>query len=161
MPLNEENLREVKGRVFAMYMDTINTFELIEENAEFLFGENSDQMKSAINEYLDDFIRKNNISKEKHPEALIYEAPLKSFQTAGLYGVQLDVKERQVKNANQNVRNSLSQRIRSVFRRPFIKWIDIINNFLGSLVSAVGAGEALKELKDCMRDELPDEDVIK
>lgn len=158
MPLNEENLSEVKARVFSMFTDTIDTFKMIEENAEFLFGENSDQMKSAINEYLDDFMRKNSISNQPHPEALIYQAPLSNFQTAGLYGVQLDVKERQVKNANETVRKSMSQRIRSAFRRPFTKWIDIINNFLGSLVSAVGAGEALKELKDCLRDELPDED---
>ena len=40
----------------------------------------------------------------------------------------------------------------------FDKWVNIINNFLFSLVSATGLGEALKELKDCLRNEPEDND---
>lgn len=158
MPLSDNGLRDVQGRLMDMFMDTIQTIELIEQNADILFGENADQVRSAINEYLEDFIRNTQNSGEKHPEALIYETPRGKFQRAGLYGAQLDIKERQVTEANAEVRESLGQRARRFFRSPFKKWIDRINNFLVSLASATGLGEALKELKDCLRDELPDDD---
>jgi hypothetical protein len=109
---------------------------------------------------MEDFILNTNNSGEKHPEALIFETPKENFQRAGLYGAQLNIKERQVQEANSQVQESLSllQSTRGFFRSPFKKWIDRINNFLGSLASATGVSEALKELKDCLRDELPDDD---
>ena len=158
MPLTDDGLRDVQGRVMHMFMDTIRTFELIEQNADMLFGEKADQVRSAINEYLEDFIRNTERSGETHPEVLIYQAPRENFQRAGFYGSQLAIKERQVTEANSEVRESLAQRARGFFRRPFKKWVDRINNFLGSLASATGLSEALKELKDCLRDELPDDD---
>jgi len=42
------------------------------------------------------------------------------------------------------------------WRRAFLKWIDVINNFMGSLVAGIGIGEALKEVKDCLRDQIGD-----
>ena len=158
MPLPEDELRTVQDRVFHMFMDTIHTFEELEKNADFLFDKKADDIKNAINEYLEDFIRNTGVSGEKHPEALIYEAPRANYQRAGLYGSQLNVKERHVVEANSNLRESLIQRSRGLFRSPFKKWIDRINNFLASIASATGISEALKELKDCLRDELPDED---
>jgi hypothetical protein len=89
---------------------------------------------------------------------LIYEAPRENFQRAGLYGAQLNIKERQVSRANTTLRERLTGGIREFWKKPFKKWIDIINNFLSSLASATGLSEALKELKDCLRDELPDDD---
>jgi hypothetical protein len=158
MPLSENELQNVRGRVWQMFKDTIHTIELIEKNADVLFGENASKIKSAINEYLEDFYRNTGNSKETHPEVLIYKAPRENFQRAGLYGAQLDVKERHVSQANAEVRESLAQRARSFFRSPFKKWVDRINNFLGSIASATGISEAIKELKDCLRDELPDDD---
>ncbi|MCP4076366.1 MAG: hypothetical protein GY744_09295 [Gammaproteobacteria bacterium] len=158
MPLTNDGLRDVQGRVNHMFMDTIGTIELINKNADVLFGKNEEQVRSAINEYMEDFIRNTNISGETHPEVLIYEAPRENYQRAGLYGSQLAIKERQVTESNSEVRESLTQRSRGFFRSPFKKWIDRINNFLGSLASATGVSEALKELKDCLRDELPDDD---
>lgn len=138
-------------------MDTIETFEMIERNADAIYGERAPQVRAAINEYLEDFLRNTLNSGEKHPEQLIYEAPRENFQKAGFYGAQLSIKERQVTTANATLRERFVGGIRQLWRRPFRKWIDIINNFLGSLTAATGLTEALKELKDCLRDELPEE----
>lgn len=158
MPLSENELRNSRGRVMMMFMDTIATFEAIENNAETLFGENAGEMRSAINECLNDFLRNAAASGEKNPEALIYETPRENLQRAGFYGAQLNVKERQVSKANASLRESLPGGAGGFWKKPFRKWVDVINNFLGSLAGATGLSEALKELKDCLRDELPDDD---
>ena len=142
----------------AMFMDTIATFETIERNADAIYGDRAPDVRAAIAEYLNDFLRNTGASGEKHPEALIYEAPRQNFQRAGFYGAQLKVKERQVLSVNATLRERLTGGVRQLWNKPFKKWIDIINNFLGSLASATGLSEALKELKDCLRDELPDDD---
>lgn len=157
MPLSEGDLRDVQDRVMQMFMDTIATFETIERSAEAMYGESAPAMRAAIHEYLDDFLRNTASSGERHPEELIYRTSRQNFQRAGLYGAQLDVKERQVAVANATLRDRLAGGVRQMWNRPFRKWVDIINNFLSSLTSAAGLGEALKELKDCLRDELPDE----
>lgn len=158
MPLSDDELRDVQRRVMQMFMDTIATFEMIERNADAIYGENAPNVRAAINEYLDDFLRNTAASGETHPETLIYQAPRQNFQRAGFYGAQLKVKERQVAKANTTLRERLAGGVRQLWNRPFQKWVDVINNFLGSLASATGLSEALKELKDCLRDELPDED---
>ncbi len=157
MPLAENDLSDIRGRVMGMFMDTIATFEVIEKNAEAIYGDRSSDVRAAINEYLDDFLRSTGTSGETHPETLIYQAPRRNFQRAGFYGAQLKVKERQVTRANATLRERLAGGVRQLWNKPFKKWIDIINNFLGSLASATGLSEALKELKDCLRDELPDD----
>lgn len=158
MPLSDNDLREVQSRVLRMFMDTIATFEIIEKNAEAIYGDRSSDVRAAINEYLDDFLHNTGDSGETHPETLIYQTPRQNFQRAGFYGAQLNVKERQVSIANASLRERLAGGVRQLWNKPFKKWIDIINNFLGSLASATGLSEALKELKDCLRDELPDND---
>jgi hypothetical protein len=157
MPLSQELLRDSQSRIMRMYMDTIETFELIEKNADEIFGDGAADVRAAINEYLDDFLRNTRESGEMHPETLIYAAKRESFQRAGLYGAQLGIKEKQVTRANKTLRERLQGGVRKLWNRPFTKWVDIINNFLSSLASATGLGEALKELKDCLRDELPEE----
>jgi hypothetical protein len=157
MPLSERDLREVQGRVMRMFMDTITTFEIIKENAGTIYGDKAHEVRAVINEYLDDFLHNTQSSGEKDPEQLIYETSRQNFQRAGFYGIQLNIKERQVLEANATLRKCIAGGDRQLWQRPFDKWIDIINNFLGSLASATGLSEALKELKDCLRDELPDE----
>lgn len=159
MPLAEIELRDCQRRVFAMFMDTIATFEVIEQNAESIYGSRSQEIRDAIREHLADFVFDTNSSGEKHPEAAIFEASRQSFQHAGFYGAQLQIKERHVTTANATLRERLRERVGQFWKKPFKKWVDIINNFLGSLVSAAGVGEALKELKDVLRDELPDDEV--
>ncbi len=141
-----------------MFKDTISTFELIEENVDSLFKKNPDLIRAAIKEHLRDFISHTDDSEETDPEKLISRTPKENFQHAGLYGAQLDLKEKQVTDSNKEFRESLQNGRLSFFWGPFKKWIDRINNFLGSLASATGLGEALKELKDCLRDELPEND---
>src|ERR1700693_1970786 len=150
MPLSDNDLQNVQKRVLQMFMDTIHTFEVIAENAEAIYGDRGQEMRAAINEYLDDFLRNTERSGEVHPERLIYETPRQNFQRAGFYGAQLNIKERQVSRANTTLRERISSGVRRLFKRPFQKWVDPINNFLGTLASATGLGEALKELKDCL-----------
>ncbi|MDP2449666.1 MAG: hypothetical protein Q8M93_17630 [Polaromonas sp.] len=158
MPLSDNDLREVQGRVLRMFMDTIATVETIARQADAIYGDRAADVRAAITEYLDDFLRHTEASGEQHPEQLIYETPRQRFQRAGLYGMQLDIKERQVSRVNATLRERLAGGVRRLWQQPFRKWIDVINNFLGSLAPATGMGEALRELKDCLRDELPDED---
>ena len=158
MPLPIAEVPNVHNRLMIMLMDTIRTFELINENAQELFGDQAPEVSEAIKEYLDDFLHNTQASGEKHPEVLIYEATRENLQKAGFYGAQLNLKERQVTEANRTLRDRIVGGVRQLWRRPFKKWVDIINNFLGSLASATGLSEALKELKDCLRNELPDEE---
>lgn len=158
MPLSDNDLRAVQKRVFQMYMDTIATFEVIEQKATAIYGDKAREIRATINEYLDDFLRNSERSGERHPEQLIFETPRQNFQRAGLYGAQLNIKERQVSEANAILRERIDSGNRRFWRRPFSKWVDIINYFLRSLASATGLGEALAELKDCLRGELPDDE---
>ena len=156
MPLHESEEREVKHRLVHMYMDTIETFRMISEYAEFYFGENSNELRNAIDEYILDFIDQTDGEERIHPEGLIFRTERIALQSAGFYGAQLNLKERQVTTANKNLREAIVARARGAFQYPFKKWVGIINNFIGSL-EVTGIGSALKEIKDCLRDELPDE----
>lgn len=156
MPLLENDEREVKSRLVHMYMDTIETFRLLSENAEFYFGENGTELSAAIDEYILDFIDETDGVERIHPEGLIFNTDRIVLQSAGFYGAQLNVKERQVTTSNRTLREAIAERARSVFNAPFKKWVGIINNFIGSL-EVTGIGSALKEIKDCLRDELPEE----
>jgi hypothetical protein len=158
MPLATNDFRAAQDRVYAMFMDTVRTIEEIERHADSMYGDRTRDVRAAINECLDDLVRNTQSSGQKHPEVLVYEATLQNFQKAGFYGAQLNIKERQVKTANTNFRERLAGGVRSLWKRPFKKWISTINNFLGSFAPATGLGEALKELKDCLSDELPDDD---
>jgi hypothetical protein len=157
MPLSDNELRDVQARVLNMIMETISTLRLINENSKVLFGDNSAQVSNAINEYLRDFIDNPSQANQLHPEALIYQTKKEKFQDAGLYGSQLILKERQVTEANKEVQASLVIKTLNAFRSPFKKWVDRINNFLSSVIPTTGFGEALKELKDCLRGELPED----
>ena len=75
MPLNVRDLDSVKQRVEAMLTDTVKTFELMENNANFLFGRNSESIKLAINECLNDFLRNTKNSRETNLVKLIQETP--------------------------------------------------------------------------------------
>ena len=148
MPLLESEERQVKQRLVLMYMDTIETFRLISEHAEFYFGENSNELKEAINEYIRDFVDEPDGDERIHPEGLIFRTERVALQSAGFYGAQLNLKERQVSTANNALREAITARVISAFQNPFKKWVGVINNFIGSL-EVTGIGSALKEIKDC------------
>jgi hypothetical protein len=156
MPLLASDEREAKHRLVHMYMDTIETFRLISENAEIYFGDNSAELKEAIDEYVRDFIDETDGVERIHPEGLIFRTDRVVLQSAGFYGAQLNLKERQVTTVNRGLREAIGDRVRDAFNAPFKKWVGVINNFISSL-EVTGIGSALKEIKDCLRDELPDE----
>lgn len=158
MPLQQEELRDVQRRLTQLVMASIDTFGQLSADADWLFGERAPQLRAAIDEWLKDFVTKTELSGERHPEAAIYGTEGDKLQRAGLYGAQLAVKEQQLTAANRGLLDGLGRRLRSVVRAPFRRWVDVLNNFLGSLAGATGWGEALKELKDCLRDALPEED---
>jgi hypothetical protein len=156
MPLLENDEREVKNRLVHMYMDTIETFRLLSQNTELYFGENAAELSEAIDEYIRDFIDETDGKERIHPEDLIFNTDRVALQSAGFYGAQLNLKEKQVTTANRSLREAISENVRGIFNSPFKKWVGVINNFIGSL-EVTGIGSALKEIKDCLRDELPDE----
>ncbi len=49
MPLADNELRDVQGRVMRMFMDTIATFEAIEKNADAIYGDEAPDLRAAIN----------------------------------------------------------------------------------------------------------------
>ncbi|UII78585.1 hypothetical protein [Flagellimonas sp. CMM7] len=149
MPARENNLSEYKHDVSFMLRDTLESFQLISDNLSTIFGSNIISIKRAVDETLKDF------DEVERPFEVIQNSSLSEFQRAGFYGAQLRLKRDLVSNANERLRATLSSIDISIFRPVFIKWVDIINNFLGSLSSAFGIAEALKELKDCLRDSLP------
>ncbi|TBR35968.1 hypothetical protein [Dyella terrae] len=158
MPMATSDLNDTRRRVMLMLADTIDTFEVIGINAPFMFGDAADRVRAAIDECLGDVWRRPADAGLVHPEALIFATPLERFQRAGFYGAQLDLKEQQVTRANRSLREAIASRLRGTWIKPFRKWIDAINNFLTSLIGASGIPEALKELKDCLRDELEDDE---
>jgi len=156
MPLLENEEIEIKNRLVHMYMDTIETFKLLSKNTETYFGKNSLELSKAINEYIQDFIDETDGEERIHPESLIFNTNRVILQSAGFYGAQLNLKERQVISSNRNLREAITESTSGVFNALFKKWVGIINNFLSSL-EVTGIGSALKEIKDCLRDELPNE----
>ncbi len=142
MPLSENDLRDVQGRVLRMFMDTIATFQLIEQNADAIYGDRAARVRAAINEYLDDFLKNTSRSGEMHPEQLIYEAPRQNFQRAGLYGAQLDIKEKQVTVANASLREQLVGGVRRFFNKPFRKWVEHHQQFPGQSGCRHGPGRS-------------------
>lgn len=165
MPLSRDELADSRNRVYRMLKLTVKNFELIEENSIELFGKKKGMaVRLAIRECLDDFIYKPELADQPDPRILIRNASISDLQRSGFYGAQLDLKETQVIEANRNLRKGLLRIERGdrspwrFLKSPFKSWIDRINNFLGSLSSGTGFGEALQELKDCLRDEMPDDE---
>ena len=73
MPLSEDQLRSAQDRVKGMLMETIESIELIKENADPIFGDRAEEIRAAITECLDDFLWNPGAAGETHPEGLIYE----------------------------------------------------------------------------------------
>ncbi len=157
MPLNKNNQDDIRSRVFYMLEDTIKSFRLISEFSGSLFSNSEEIIRNAINECLHDFYNPKN--KENHPQSIIFTIDFENFERVGFYGAQLNLKEKQVFQANQRLRKAFPKFNSSIFRKSFIWWVDVINNFLGSFISGFGIAERLKELKDCIRDEVSYQDL--
>lgn len=74
-----------------------------------------------------------------------------SLRNAGLAGASLDLKLHGHERAQRRFRASPSRR----FLRPVFRWANVI---LGSLVAALGVGEALKELKETVEAGVDDQE---
>lgn len=80
---------------------------------------------------------------------LLMNVPDDRLLMYGLYGAQLDLKISIVTRATEMFR---TQGGKSFLRRL----LDAIDNLLGSILSAIGAGDALAEVKDCVKDSIDD-----
>jgi len=158
MLLSDEEVGKSRERIWEMFKVTIKTFESLSEVIGLYFDNNRELLRDAINEYLKDFIYSPNEKDRQSPEVLIFSASRLSLQNAGFYGAQLLLKEQQVMQVNKNLGKVIEDKATGLFKASFKKWVSVINNFLGSL-STIGVGEALKEIKDCLLDELPDDPV--
>lgn len=159
MPINENQLSEIQKELEMLTIDSYKTFRQLLEFASSNFPDHAQQFFSAVEEFDSDFMRPDEGNEESLMQRRIRSASLESLQDAGLYGSQLALKSRQVKEANENVRKSIETQGASerFWKGKFIDWINRINNFLGSLQVGTGFGEALKELKDCLQDEIESE----
>jgi hypothetical protein len=157
MPLHPDDLHDAQKRLMVMLLDSVETLRLISKSSELMFEHRGPAVRAAIEEWFQDFLLNPQAAGEVHPEVRIFQTTREALQSAGFYGAQLDLKEDQLKSANAALRDALPGERISVWRRPFKRWIGVLNNFLGSLGSVGGVGEALKELKDCLKEELPDE----
>ena len=105
MPLTEDGLQDARGRVFRMFMDTVQVFRMMREEARWLFGDAASEIAAAIDEYMRDFIDEPQRANQLHPEVLIYNASAERLQDAGLYGAQLALKESRVLQVTASMRS--------------------------------------------------------
>ena len=157
MPLTDEGLREAQENVMHMIKMTLETIQMIQKNADDLYGKNSDEVRSAINEYMADFVVKTEASGETPIGALIFKASTQNFQRAGFYGAQLEIKSRQVMEANFLVQDCLTGEERGEFRSRFEKWVMQTDSFLANLPVATGVNDPLRALKDSLQYDLPED----
>jgi hypothetical protein len=80
----------------------------------------------------------------------IFEASDDRLLKAGLYGNQLKLKLQTVSNHDERYRRNGGPKL-------LMKLIGCIDHVLDSLISAIGVGEGLKELKDILGDNAKDE----
>ena len=157
MTLDDE--MNARLRLCAMFKDTVKTFEALDGVLKDYFEEESGQLSKALNECLDDFVRETARSNQPDPCGKISEMPVGKLINCGFYGHQLSLKESQVSRVNFNLRSAIEAGANrwQEFRAAFKKWVNVINNFLGSLIAAGCIAEALREMKDALRDALPEE----
>jgi hypothetical protein len=99
------------------------------------------QMQEAWNE----FVAENHIENATNSISLLPET---AIQDNGLQGKQLQFQ--------LAVINLFNQRYIAVGKSIIRKLIDILDDLLRSILSAIGGGEAISEIKDFIKDSLDD-----
>jgi DUF1009 family protein len=103
-----------------------------------------EKMRPAWEEFEGDFdVQKAN--------SLIQNVAAARLQSFGLYGKQLDLKLAVIAAWTQRFSQSRLKKI-------LLKLLDAIDTLLDSLIAATGIDEALKEIKDILRDSIDDDD---
>tara|TARA_R110002020_G_scaffold360574_5_gene573361 strand:+ start:2364 stop:2816 length:453 start_codon:yes stop_codon:yes gene_type:complete len=82
--------------------------------------------------------------------SLIQTASIETLKRHGLVGMQLEYKLSVIDTINRLMKSNLKNPNRPSVRMR-LKLIDAIDTVLDSLISAIGAGTALKEIKDMLR----------
>ncbi len=158
MPLQENDISEVRVRLKSLLNEILHILEMLNEYAPEHFPERYEKLQAAFNEFRDDFVGLTDAHGNNKLTKFIDSAEGLELQNAGLYGAQLDIKEEYTKQANQGMLQTINQRVTGrLFRRKLTYWTKIINRFLGSLLKATAIPDALKELKELLESEVDEQ----
>ncbi len=175
MQITDTERERISRDLLRMYLATLATVQEFQSIPLHYFPEKGDLVKDAVAEFLRDFTteEKGDLADfdrglTEYPRAprredlvRFEEADPDRLRNAGFYGDQLELKKAAVMERNRQMTTAISQiggaaRPSALFVWSIKKWIKTINNFLFSLVKAIGVGEALKELKDFVAEEIPE-----
>ncbi|MDJ0760807.1 MAG: hypothetical protein QNJ19_15540 [Woeseiaceae bacterium] len=176
MQITDAQREDISRDLLEMYLATLATVQGFQLIPLHFFPERGDLVGPAISEFLRDFTTEEmgdlaeffrgltEFPRAPRREDLVrfIEANPVRLQNAGFYGDQLELKKAVVMERNRQMMSAISQigdeeaRPSGLFVWSIKKWIKTINNFLFSLVKAIGVGEALKELKDFVAEEIPE-----
>lgn len=101
------------------------------------------QIREAWEEFQNDF-------KLERAYALIHGAPGARLQLSGLYGKQLDLKLSVVRSWVGRFKEVRAKKI-------LLRLLDAIDTVLDSLIAATGIDEALKEIKEILRNSIEED----
>jgi len=111
-----------------------------DDHRPFFFEDLSDQIRTAWEEFEEDFNINDAIDQ-------INDTDAEKFQASGLYGSQLDLK---LSVIDKWKKRFSKKRIKKIL----LKLLDAIDTVLDSLIAATGMNEALKEIKDILRNSI-------
>jgi hypothetical protein len=109
----------------------------------FFIKDLSDQIRPAWKEFEEDF-------KIDHALDQIQKTKAESLQVSGLYGKQLNLKL----SVFENWKKRFSEK---PIKKILLRLLDAIDSILDSVIAATGMDQALKEIKDILRNSI-DED---
>ncbi len=135
----KEQLQSFISETFSLFKQLVyDGFDLDQEP--FFLENHLEQIKAAWKEFHEDFDTKN--AKQK-----IMEASGRMLQIHGLYGKQLELKLSVINTWRERFNGNRAKKI-------LIKLLDAIDTLLDSLIKATGIDEALKEIKDILRNSI-------
>jgi hypothetical protein len=114
-----------------------------EEGKSFFIPDLHDEIRAAWEEFLKDF-------SLDHAFTLIQNTSTERLQASGLYGRQLNLK---LSVVNKWMERFSKKRLKKIL----LRLLDAIDTLLDSLIAATGINEALKEIKEILRNSI-DED---
>jgi hypothetical protein len=147
--INSEQLHEAQG-VLLNFVYELHDFlrRFVNEPYDrygklLVLKEMQEELRNAWKEFDEDF----NLDKAKN---VIYEASPERLQTHGLYGSQL-----RAKISLFQIR--IGRFFDSFTTKGLLKLIDAADTLVDSIIAATGLDEALKEMKDLLRNSVDEE----
>jgi hypothetical protein len=147
--INEKLANEARQEILDFIQQLLDILDKIIHEP---YGENGErlvleEMRKELQEAWMEFSEDFNLDQVK---ARIYEAPQELLQTHGLYGGQLRAKL-------SLFRRRLERFFLGRGTKTLLRLIDAADTVLDSIIAATGLDEAIKEIKDLLRNSIDDE----